>query len=51
LIHLGARATAEYPFVAIGDGATVTLGAVCLVALENSTFRRHIHALAAADPC
>jgi hydroxyacylglutathione hydrolase len=34
-IHLAARARAEYPFVATGDGATVELGRVRLVALET----------------
>jgi hydroxyacylglutathione hydrolase len=34
-IHLGARAAAEYPFVAMGDGETVVLGRVQLVALET----------------
>jgi hydroxyacylglutathione hydrolase len=34
-IHLGARANAEYPFTAMGDGATVHLGRVRLVVLET----------------
>ena len=34
-IHLGARAQAEYPFVAMGDGDEVRVGAVRLVVLET----------------
>jgi hydroxyacylglutathione hydrolase len=34
-IHLGARAQAEYPFVAMADGAIVQLGAVRLTVLET----------------
>jgi hydroxyacylglutathione hydrolase len=34
-IHLGARAQAEYPFCAMGDGDTVQLGAVRLTVLET----------------
>jgi hydroxyacylglutathione hydrolase len=34
-IHLGARASAEYPFVAMGDGDGVELGAVRLSVLET----------------
>src|SRR5690348_6417371 len=34
-IHLGARAEAEYPFVAMGDGDSVQLGAVRLSVLET----------------
>jgi glyoxylase-like metal-dependent hydrolase (beta-lactamase superfamily II)/rhodanese-related sulfurtransferase len=34
-IHLGARAKAEYPFVAMGDGDTVELGGVTLTVLET----------------
>ncbi|MBV9605549.1 MAG: MBL fold metallo-hydrolase [Solirubrobacterales bacterium] len=35
LIHLGARAEAEYPFVAMADGDVVRLGAVRLTVLET----------------
>ena len=35
VIHLGARAEAEYPFVAMGDGDGVTLGDVRLSVLET----------------
>ncbi len=35
VIHLGARAEAEYPFIAMGDGDAVTLGDVRLVVLET----------------
>jgi hydroxyacylglutathione hydrolase len=34
-IHLGARAQAEYPFSALGDGDTVRLGSVRLTVLET----------------
>jgi hydroxyacylglutathione hydrolase len=34
-IHLGARAKAEYPFVAMGDGSSVDLGEVRLTVLET----------------
>ena len=34
-IHLGARAKAEYPFVAMRDGSSVDLGEVCLTVLET----------------
>jgi glyoxylase-like metal-dependent hydrolase (beta-lactamase superfamily II)/rhodanese-related sulfurtransferase len=34
-IHLGARASAQYPFTPMADGATVRLGAVRLVVLET----------------
>jgi glyoxylase-like metal-dependent hydrolase (beta-lactamase superfamily II)/rhodanese-related sulfurtransferase len=34
-IHLGARAEAEYPFVAMGDGSSVQLGEVRLTVLET----------------
>jgi hydroxyacylglutathione hydrolase len=34
-IHLGARAEAEYPFVAMGDGSIVELGSVRLKILET----------------
>jgi rhodanese-related sulfurtransferase/glyoxylase-like metal-dependent hydrolase (beta-lactamase superfamily II) len=34
-IHLGARASAEYPFTAMDDGAAVQLGGVRLVVLET----------------
>ena len=34
-IYLGARASAEYPFVPMGDGATVRLGGGRLVVLET----------------
>jgi glyoxylase-like metal-dependent hydrolase (beta-lactamase superfamily II)/rhodanese-related sulfurtransferase len=34
-IHLGARAKAEYPFEAMGDGDSVELGAVRLTVLET----------------
>jgi glyoxylase-like metal-dependent hydrolase (beta-lactamase superfamily II) len=34
-IHLGARASAEYPFVAMADGDSVQLGAVRLTVLET----------------
>jgi glyoxylase-like metal-dependent hydrolase (beta-lactamase superfamily II) len=34
-IHLGARASAEYPFVAMGEGDGVDLGAVRLTVLET----------------
>jgi hydroxyacylglutathione hydrolase len=34
-IHLGARAQAEYPFVAMGDGDEVRVGAVRLAVLET----------------
>jgi hydroxyacylglutathione hydrolase len=34
-IHLGARAKAEYPFVAMADGSSVELGAVRLTVLET----------------
>jgi glyoxylase-like metal-dependent hydrolase (beta-lactamase superfamily II) len=34
-IHLGARAEAEYPFVAMGDGDGVQLGGVRLTVLET----------------
>jgi hydroxyacylglutathione hydrolase len=35
VIHLGARAEAEYPFVSMADGSAVELGAVRLVVLET----------------
>ncbi len=35
VIHLGARAQAEYPFVAMADGDVVELGAVRLTVLET----------------
>ncbi|MBV8997918.1 MAG: MBL fold metallo-hydrolase, partial [Solirubrobacterales bacterium] len=35
VIHLGARAEAEYPFVAMADGSIVQLGAVRLTVLET----------------
>jgi hydroxyacylglutathione hydrolase len=35
VIHLGARAQAEYPFSALGDGESVSLGAVRLTVLET----------------
>ena len=35
VIHLGARADAEYPFSPMGDGDTVTLGAIRLTVLET----------------
>ena len=34
-IHLGARASAEYPFAPMGDGATVQLGGVRLEVLQT----------------
>jgi hydroxyacylglutathione hydrolase len=49
-IHLGARARAEYPFVAMRDGATVTLGAVRLVVLETPGHSPESISILVSDP-
>jgi glyoxylase-like metal-dependent hydrolase (beta-lactamase superfamily II) len=49
-IHLGARGTAEYPFMPLADGAEVRLGRVRLVALETPGHSPESISLLVYDP-
>ncbi len=49
-IHLGARASAEYPFSAMADGDTVALGAVRLTVLETPGHSPESISILVSDP-
>ena len=49
-IHLGARAQAEYPFSAMGDGDSVELGAVRLTVLETPGHSPESISILVSDP-
>jgi hydroxyacylglutathione hydrolase len=49
-IHLGARARAEYPFSAMGDGDTVQLGEIRLTVLETPGHSPESISILVSDP-